>query len=161
MAFHCLVPHTNRRGAFPAHRGGREVRLGDFFDAFFRDFDWTPETAHGAAVDFTPRMDVTETEGELHVTVELPGVSEEDVEVSLEEDVLTIKGEKKTSRDEENEGVRHVETMSGSFQRSLRLSREIDVDAVKARHADGVLTVILPKAAEAKPEVRTIPIKSS
>ncbi len=161
MSSHWLVPHRHRRNALPAHRGVHEMWFGDLFDELFRGIDLVPRTALRAAGDFTPRMDVTETEDELRVTVELPGVSEKDVEVSLEEDLLIVKGEKKTSRDEEGEGVRHVETCGGSFQRTLRLPCEIDIDAVKARHTDGVLTVILPKAAEAKPEVRTIPVKSS
>lgn len=95
-------------------------------------------------------MDVSETDKEYKITVELPGVKEEDVDVTLQEDMLTIRGEKKaeTERGGEKENYHYVERSYGSFQRSLRLPLAINPDDVRARFADGVLTLSLPKTGQ-------------
>jgi HSP20 family protein len=92
-----------------------------------------------------PHMDVSETEKELRIQAELPGVSERDIEVSLHEDVLTIRAEKKQERKEEREGVHFSERSFGTFQRSLRLPYQVNPDQVQARFENGVLSVTLPK----------------
>ena len=92
-----------------------------------------------------PHMDVSETDKELRLQAELPGVSESDIEVSLNEDVLTIRAEKKQERKEEREGVHFSERAFGTFQRSLRLPFQVNPDQVQARFENGVLSVILPK----------------
>ena len=103
-----------------------------------------PGTSQAGAL-LTPHMDVSETERELRIQVELPGVSEQDIEVSLHEDVLTIRAEKKQERKEEREGVHFSERSFGTFQRSLRLPFQVNPDQVQARFANGVLSVTLPK----------------
>lgn len=92
-----------------------------------------------------PHMDVTETEKELRIDAELPGVSEKDIAVELNEDVLTIRAEKKQERNEERQGVHFSERAFGTFQRSLRLPFQVDPDQVQARFENGVLAVTLPK----------------
>lgn len=92
-----------------------------------------------------PHMDVSETDKELRIQAELPGVSENDIDVSLHEDVLTIRAEKKQERKEEREGVHFSERAFGTFQRSLRLPFQVNPDQVQARFANGVLSVTLPK----------------
>jgi HSP20 family protein len=92
-----------------------------------------------------PHMDVSETDKELHIQAELPGVSENDIEVSLHEDVLTIRAEKKQERKEEREGMHFSERTFGTFQRSLRLPFQVNPDQVQARFENGVLSVTLPK----------------
>jgi HSP20 family protein len=92
-----------------------------------------------------PHMDVSETDKELRLQAELPGVSESDIEVSLNEDVLTLRAEKKQERKEEREGVHFSERAFGTFQRSLRLPFQVNPDQVQARFENGVLSVILPK----------------
>jgi HSP20 family protein len=92
-----------------------------------------------------PHMDVSETDKELRIQAELPGVSEKDIDVSLHEDVLTIRAEKKQERKEEREGVHFSERAFGTFQRSLRLPYQVNPDQVQARFENGVLSVTLPK----------------
>jgi HSP20 family protein len=97
------------------------------------------------AVLLAPSMDVSETDKEARVKVELPGVSEDDIEISLNDDVLVIRAEKRQERKEEREGVHFSERAFGTFQRSLRLPFQVDPDQVQARFENGVLTVALPK----------------
>jgi HSP20 family protein len=92
-----------------------------------------------------PHMDVSETDKEVRVQAELPGVSENDIDVSLHEEVLTIRAEKKQERKEEREGVHFSERAFGTFQRSLRLPFQLNPDQVQARFENGVLSVTLPK----------------
>ena len=94
-----------------------------------------------------PHMDVSETDKEIRIQAELPGVNENDVDVSLNEDVLTIRAEKKQERKEEREGVHVSERSFGTFQRSLRLPFQVDAEQVQARFENGVLHVSLPKTA--------------
>jgi HSP20 family protein len=92
-----------------------------------------------------PHMDVSETDKEMRIQAELPGVSEKDIEVALHEDVLTIRAEKKQEHKEEREGVHFSERTFGTFQRSLRLPYQVNPDQVQARFENGVLSVTLPK----------------
>jgi HSP20 family protein len=91
---------------------------------------------------------VSETENEIRIRAELPGVSENDVEVTLTDDILTIRGEKKEERREEKENYFLSERTFGSFQRSLRLPFSADADKVKASFESGVLNVTVPKGRE-------------
>ena len=93
-----------------------------------------------------PHMDVSETDQELRICAELPGVNEEDVEVRLEDNVLVIRGEKKFERKEEKENYHFSERSYGTFQRALRLPGAVEPDQVKARFENGVLTVTVPKS---------------
>lgn len=95
-----------------------------------------------------PHMDVSETENEVRICAELPGVSEKDVDVSLSGDVLTIRGEKKLERKDDTENYHFVERSYGTFQRSLRLPYAVDPDQVQASFENGVLTVTLSKGKE-------------
>jgi len=92
-----------------------------------------------------PHTDVSETDKEVRIQAELPGVSENDIEVSLHEDVLTIRAEKKQEHKEEREGVHFSERAFGTFQRSLRLPFQLNPDQVQARFVNGVLSVTVPK----------------
>jgi HSP20 family protein len=92
-----------------------------------------------------PQMDVSETDRDVRIQAELPGVSENDIEVALDDDVLTIRAEKKQERKEEREGVHFSERSFGTFQRSLRLPFQVDPDQVQASFENGVLRVSVPK----------------
>src|SRR3954462_5179798 len=107
-----------------------------------------------------PHMDVSETDKELRIQAELPGVSENDIDVSLREDVLTIRAEKKQERKEEREGGHFSERAFGTFQRSLRLPFQVNPDQVQARFANGVLSVTLPKM-QAQQQSRRIQIQGA
>ena len=106
-----------------------------------------------------PSMDVSETEKELRITAELPGVGERDVEVTLNDDVLTIRGEKKFERKDETESYHFVERSYGTFQRSLRIPYPVNPYEVRASFDNGVLTVTLPKT-QAQEKSRRIEVRS-
>jgi len=107
------------------------------------------------------RLDVSETDKELTLTAELPEVDEKDVELTLTDDVLTIRGEKKREQTQRNGDYHMVERSYGSFARSLRLPFAVDQDKVDARFEKGVLTVTLPKPPEVQQSTRRIAIKSA
>jgi HSP20 family protein len=104
------------------------------------------EETQGGFVD--ARMDVSETDKEVRITAELPGVDEKDIDISLQDDLLTIRGEKRMEQKDERENFHFVERSFGSFQRSLRLPFATDPEQVQARFENGVLTVSLPKSAQ-------------
>ncbi|QRM36100.1 Hsp20/alpha crystallin family protein [Microvirga sp. VF16] len=91
------------------------------------------------------QMNVSETQNEIRITAELPGVSEQDIDINLEDDMLTIRGEKKFERKDEKENFHFVECSYGTFQRSVRLPFPMNPDQVQARFENGVLTVTVPK----------------
>jgi HSP20 family protein len=107
----------------------------------------TPATA-GA---FAPALDVEEDEDAYTLHVELPGVPADDVEVSLEENVLTVSGERRFYDEKSTDTFRRIERAVGRFHRSVRLPDRVDGDRVTATAKDGVLTIVVPKAEEAKP----------
>ena len=90
-------------------------------------------------------MNVSETDKEIRITAELPGVTEQDIDVSLDDDVLTIRGEKKFERKDDKENFHFVERSYGTFQRSLRLPYAVESEQVRASFENGVLTVTVPK----------------
>jgi len=123
----------------------RRARLGQLADVF-------GPTEGGAVV---PAVDIAEDDERYVVTMEVPGASKDDVTVETHDNVLTVRGEKRSKRDETHEHARYVERRYGSFSRSFTLPSNAS-DDVKARFADGVLTVELPKVAEPKPRVVSI-----
>lgn len=109
----------------------------------------------------TPAFDVKETEKELVVKADLPGMDEKDVQLTIHDGVLTMRGEKESERKDERENYHLMERSYGSFQRSVRLPETIDEDKVEARFDKGVLTVTLPKRPEMVKAQKKIEIKSS
>ncbi len=105
----------------------------------------------------TPDLDVKETE---KVKADLPGIDEKDVQLTLQDGVLSIRGEKKSERKDERENYHLVERSYGSFQRAIRLPDTVDEDKVEARFDKGVLTVTLPKRPEMVKAQKKIEIKS-
>ncbi|MCF4167084.1 Hsp20/alpha crystallin family protein [Zavarzinia compransoris] len=99
--------------------------------------------------DAMPHMDVVETDANITVTAELPGMEEKDVEVTLADNVLTIRGEKKVEREEKGETRHVVERTTGTFARTIEMPAGMDPAAVKATMDKGVLTVVMPKPATA------------
>jgi HSP20 family protein len=125
-------------------------------DRLFEDFRWGPPTVSGIGV--TPRVDVSETDSEIKIEAEMPGVDEKDVEVVLSDGRLTIKGEKKQEKEEKKKDYHMVERSYGSFARSIGLPFSAEPDQVKANFAKGVLTVTAPKPPEVKAKEKKIPI---
>ena len=135
-----------------ARYGARDVApLQDEVERVFRQvFGGTGADATSAGA-FSPALDVEENEEQFVIHVELPGVSAEDVEVSLEENVLTIAGERKFYDERTSDGFRRIERHFGRFHRAVRLPDRVAGDHVQATYRDGLLTVTVPKAEEAKP----------
>ena len=103
-------------------------------------------------------MDVTETDKEIEITAELPGLEEKDVQINVADNLLTVRGEKKAEKEEQDKNYRLIERSYGSFQRTLELPDGCNADAIKASIAKGVLKVTVPKPAPAqakKIEVKT------
>jgi len=100
--------------------------------------------------EWLPSLDVTETKGDLIIKAELPGMDPKDIEVSLNEGVLTIRGEKKQEKEEREEGYHLIERSYGNFTRSIRLPKDVQSDKINASFKNGVLKVVLPKSEETK-----------
>ena len=153
MVFRSMIPHRPARVVHPAW--GLRSGFGDLFDEIWGDVGLSPSS------DFAPRIDIEEMDDAVVVSAELPGVEEKDFEVSLEEHVLTISGEKRANREEKREGFSYVERVSGSFRRCFRIPWEVDSDAIAASFKNGLLTVRVPKPVESVPEPKTIPVTSA
>ena len=110
---------------------------------------------------YTPRIDVVDSEKEIVVTAELPGMEKGDFDLTLTKDALTIKGEKKQAREESPEkGRYHYERSYGAFQRTVPLTVEVNENAIDASFKNGVLKIVLPKTAEAQRQCKKISIRS-
>jgi HSP20 family protein len=117
-----------------------------FWDSFFqRGVRRTDEDA-----EWLPSLDVAETKDEIVVKAEVPGMDPKDIDISLSDGLLTIKGEKKQEREEKEEDYHLVERSYGTFTRSIRLPKEVRRDKISASYKNGVLKVTLPKSEEAK-----------
>ena len=120
-------------------------------DAFDQVIDNFFGGRHGSALMRAPETDVMETEREIRVVTEMPGLKRENIEVDVENNVLTIRGEKREERTEGKEGRYHLaERRYGTFARSFVLPRDVDADNIQARFEDGVLTVSIPKSERAR-----------
>jgi HSP20 family protein len=112
----------------------------------------------GKKLQWAPSADISETEKEYVIRAELPAVRKEDVQVTLEDGIITIKGERKQQKDEKNEKFHRVETFYGNFERSFSVPENVNADGIKCESKDGVLTVHIPKAevTKAKPKQITV-----
>jgi len=129
------------------------------FDDVFRDFDaGFPAFGQLASSRVWPNVEISEADKEIRITAEIPGLDEKDVEVVLENDVLTLRGEKR-SEIEDNER-RFSERYYGRFERRIPLGSEIEQDKVQASFKNGVLTVTLPKTAKDQSKIKRIAINS-
>ena len=104
------------------------------------------------ANDWVPAVDVTESKDAFNLEADLPGLGKEDVKVSVEDGILSLKGERNVERTSAENGQRHYERRSGSFERSFRLPKAVEADKIKAKFDKGVLQVTLPKSEAAKPK---------
>lgn len=102
--------------------------------------------------DWTPSVDISETDGEYQIKAEIPDVKKEDVKVTLEDGVLTIQGERKHEKEEKGKKYHRIERSYGSFVRTFSLPDVIDEEKVKAEFKEGVLNLSLPKSEKAKPK---------
>jgi len=119
-------------------------------DQLFERF-WTPEEADlTLSAEWTPRMDIVETKDAMILKAEVPGIDPKDIHVSFQDQVLTIRGEKKDEKKEKDDRYFRLERMNGMFARSFHLPVPIEAGRVNAAFKNGLLTVTLPKGIEAK-----------
>ncbi len=111
--------------------------------------------------EITPRVDVSENDDTYTITVELPGMTEKDIDVTLSDDSLAIKGEKKEEREEKKKNYHVCERSYGTFQRTFRVPSGVDHGKVDATYSKGVLNIILPKTEVAKQNKRSIAVKEA
>ena len=107
---------------------------------------------------FLPKIDISENEKNIFINAELPGMKKEDINIKLENDVLTIMGEKKSDLDKERTIIRN-ERVSGTFKRTFKFEEEINPDTVSAELTNGVLTIVLEKVASKAAKERQIQVK--
>ena len=138
--------------------GGSMDRWGNVSDIqgevnrLFDNFFGRPAASSAAGRRWAPTVDLYETKDDLVLTMELPGVREKDVTVSITGDLLTIKGERRFEHDVKEHQLLHVERAYGNFERLVQLPIPVQADKVKATYRDGVLEVRLPKTEEIKPK---------
>lgn len=110
-------------------------------------------------IGWSPRLDVSETERSLQIVADLPGMEKKDIILNLEDNVLTIKGERKMERETKEKQYHAIERSSGSFYRALRLPVEVEKEQIEATFQNGVLTISIPKSKKTKKEISQIQIK--
>ena len=125
--------------------------LQDRMNRLFRDSQGGPEESL-ATTTFAPPVDVYEDEHNITLKIEVPGIDEKDIDVRIENNTLTVHGERKFEEEEKEENYRRVERQYGSFTRTFTLPTTVDTENVSANYDKGVLKISLPKKAEAKPK---------
>ncbi len=130
------------------HRSPRVRPREDLFNWLLEDFKLT----HAWAGDrqWQPAFDISERDEGIIVKAELPGINVKDIDITLTNGLLTIKGERKVEKEDQGDSYRRIERRFGSFSRSFNLGVEVKADAIDASYRDGILTVTLPKAEETK-----------
>ena len=150
-----LIPWRTKR----EEEGGRQLApVGGFRNEIDRLFDSFVRDAFGGHA-WGPPLDVEETDKEIHVRAEIPGVNADDLELSIRGESLVISGEKKESEERREKGYHYQERRFGSFRREVPLPCAVDANDVKAEYRDGILTVQLKKSQEAIP--KKIQVKTS
>jgi len=151
---------SKRRDVDPLYALQRDMNI--IFDDFFTNFPLSDDVGlSGCFGEFSPSINIKETEKEITIKAELPGVDENDIDVSLTDDMLTIEGEKKEEKEEEKgKGYYHAERSYGSFKRMLQLPAGIDSKKAEASFKKGILTIKVLKTEESKRRVQKIAIKT-
>lgn len=144
-------------------------QMGSLLESFFTGSPLAPFSGFGSAfgedVGFgekgalAPRIDVTETDEEIRVDAELPGVEEKDVELSYTDGVLVLRAEKSGEHEDESRGFHTRERFRGTFERSIPMPCPVEADQISASLEKGVLEVRCPKSAEARTKVHSIPVR--
>jgi len=168
MAIRDLIPWSRQENRLPVASGAGRDRddhpllslhrdVNRLFDDVFRGFG-VPSLGSFERSFASPHVEFGETDTEIHVTAELPGLDEKDVELALEDGVLTLRGEKRSEIDDKDRG--YSERSYGRFERRIALPKGIEADKAGATFRNGVLTITLPKSAASNENVRRIPIDS-
>jgi HSP20 family protein len=164
MADKKIIPNdkTHPRVEIVNRRNNELDRLNSEFDHFFDDFFMSPFKRMSllrGQQEFIPRVDVFESDKEIKITVEIPGMDEKDIHVTIDNGVLTVSGEKSTQQEESHGQYHRMERSYGSFRRDVVLPSDIDQEKVEATFSKGVLDITLPKPADSMGKVKTIQVK--
>lgn len=137
--------------------------MNKLFDDFFGGMEFSmPQVFEEEQLSqFQPKVDLKETDKDIVLTIEVPGMSQKDIEMSVSDNMLTIAGEKKEEREENVKGYYRMERKYGAFQRSIPLPCEINKEQAEAEFKHGVITVTLPKTKQATSQTRKVDIKSA
>ncbi|MEW5801257.1 MAG: Hsp20/alpha crystallin family protein [bacterium] len=152
MTLRHLVPWYNNPRSQDEPLFAMQKEVSDLFEKFFE--------LEPAGKSFAPKLDIKETEKDIQVTAEIPGIDEKDLDVSLHQGSLVIKGEKKSEAEDKKEGYHRIERSYGSFCRTIPLPAEIDEGKVEASCKKGVLKVVLPKTIKAQEAKKKIKINT-
>ena len=128
----------------------RHADIGSMFSARHRHL--AADSDPLAASDWTPAVDIREEEHRYVIHADVPGVNPDDIEVKMEDGVLSIKGERQSESSEDREGYKRVERVRGSFSRRFSMPDTVDADGISARSKDGVLEVVIPKQEKVLPK---------
>jgi len=128
------------------------------FEDFFRGVEMEPIFGRHNE-QLSPNVDITESDREIQVSAELPGMDEKDIDITLNHDSLTIKGEKKEEKEDKGRDYYRMERSYGSFCRSIPIPVEIETDKVNASYKKGILTITIPKSSKALEEKKKIAVK--
>ncbi len=144
---------ANEVASVKPSNGGGIVRRANPFSLLQSEIDrvfdnFIPWRGSFEPMAFTPSMEVTETDKAIEITTELPGLDEKDIDISIANDILTIRGEKKAEKEEKKKDYRLIERSYGAFERSLALPPGIGAEAIKASMSKGVLKLVLPRPVE-------------
>ena len=126
--------------------------LQDRMNRLFRETQGSSQDEALTSSSFAPAVDVYEDEHDVTLKIEVPGIDEKDIDVRVENNTLTVHGERKIEKEEKEENYRRVERQYGSFTRTFNLPATVDAEKVQADYDKGVLKITLPKKAEAKPK---------
>jgi HSP20 family protein len=158
MSFRSLLPVRRDRN-IPRADSHPFMTLQREIDRLFDDFGRGFSSFGLATTDLTPTMDVAESDKEIEITAELPGLEEKDVQITVADNSLTIRGEKRANKEEKDKNYRMVERSYGAFSRTLELPDGVNFDAIKATIDKGVLKVTVPKPAPA--QTKKIEVKAA
>ena len=151
---------TRYTGAVPPEMTSMARRLNRAFEDAFQGWPlWSREDTGSVASAWLPPVDVFEQKDALRIVAELPGVKADDVRISLENNVLTLQGEKRREGVQEDDKAYRFERAYGMFERSFTLPATIDANKIVAKYDAGLLTVLLPKVEAAKPRQITVTIQ--
>jgi HSP20 family protein len=131
-------------------------RMNRLFDESFRGIDRGGAEEDWAQGAWSPAVDIYEKDGNIVLKAELPGIEPKDVDVRVENNILSLRGERRFDQEVEKEKYQRVERSYGTFTRSFTLPNVVDTEKIKAEFKDGVLRMTLPKKEEAKPKQITI-----
>jgi HSP20 family protein len=169
MAITDMIPWRKNETSVPVHRKQEEEKFLDFrsqmnrlFDDFFEQpLAFSPFFGEPTLMgDITPRLDVSETENEITISAELPGMEPEDIHITVDRNALTISGEKRAEKEEKGKRYYRVERSYGSFRRSVALPKEVEESKIDATFKRGVLKITLPKTKSAQEESKQITINT-